>query len=77
MKRETYLHRIEFQLAGFMSMVRLRTSSGRFDLNIIAEDFFRDLLNIVYGYNLKNLNRDNKNNPSVDLADTANKLAIS
>jgi len=76
MKRETYLTQIEIQLAGFMSMVALRNSAGRFDLNILAEDFFKGLLNLAYGYHLENVNKENKNTPAIDLADKEKRLAF-
>lgn len=45
------------------------------DYNIIAEDFYKDLLNFC-GYNLENLNEKCKNADSIDLVDTVNKIAI-
>ena len=59
-----------------MSMVALRNSVGRFDLNIFAEGFLKGLLNILYGYNLENLNVEKKNVPSIDLADKTKRVAF-
>ncbi len=45
------------------------------DYNIIAENFYKDLLKF-YGYNLINLNEIKKNADSIDLVDKENKIAI-
>lgn len=44
--------------------------------NIVLENFLRDLLNLVYNYNLENLNQLKKNFPGVDLGDESKKLGI-
>ncbi len=46
------------------------------DLTIYSEYFFRDLLNIVYGYSLENHNKKQKNAPAFDLIDNTNKIII-
>ena len=53
--------------------------SGKLNLNNInihAENFYRDLLNILFNYELKNENPDNPNAKAIDLADDKNKIAI-
>lgn len=44
--------------------------------HLYAENFFRDLLNIIYGYNLNNQNKVEKNAPGFDLIDHENKIII-
>jgi len=46
------------------------------DLAIHAENLFRDLLNLVYGWQLENANAGNQNAADIDLADRQAKLAI-
>lgn len=46
------------------------------DTNLYAEDFYRDLFNLVYGLNLENANSLKQNAPSIDLIDNANKTII-
>lgn len=46
------------------------------DLTIYSENFFRDLLNLVYGWQLENANAGNQNAADIDLADQKAKLAI-
>ncbi|MFR7839157.1 MAG: SMEK domain-containing protein [Blautia massiliensis (ex Durand et al. 2017)] len=47
-----------------------------YDINIIAEDFFPGLLNLIYGYELKNANHLEKNAPAIDLIDRKNRIAV-
>lgn len=52
--------------------------SGKLNLlskNIHAEYFYRDLLNLLYGYNLRNENDFDPNSDAIDLIDT-NKLIV-
>lgn len=46
------------------------------NINIHSENLFRDLLNLVYGYNLKNSNHKSQNASAIDLFDDNQKLAI-
>ena len=52
------------------SRVRARSKLGLTDLNHILEDFFKDLLNLIYKANLVNLNETRRNAPGLDLGDT-------
>lgn len=42
----------------------------------MSENFYADLLNIVYGYQLENLNKYEKNNAAIDLGDVKSKVCI-
>lgn len=44
--------------------------------NIYLENFLMELLNLVYNYNLENLNQLKKNFPGVDLGDESKKIGI-
>lgn len=46
------------------------------DINVHSENFYRDLLNLAFGYNLVNINAINPNAASIDLGDEGNKFAI-
>ena len=46
------------------------------DLNIHSETFFAELFNILYNYNLVNLNYIKQNTEGIDLIDTKNKIII-
>lgn len=51
-------------------------SSSLTDINKHAEDFYCELLNLLYGYNLKNINFDDQNAAAIDLGDQRKKIAI-
>ncbi|UPJ58460.1 SMEK domain-containing protein [Bradyrhizobium sp. 192] len=46
------------------------------DINIHAETFFRDFLNLALGYQLKNINIVEKNARAIDLGDETGRIAI-
>lgn len=74
--RDFYIQEITSRLAWIKGKVELLDSLNLYDINIHSEMFFCELLNIVFGYNLKNLNYMGKNFPSIDLADESNAIAI-
>lgn len=47
-----------------------------FDINKISEGFVCELLNAVYGYELRDLNEQNKNQCAIDLGDSKKGFAI-
>ncbi|MBE9106260.1 SMEK domain-containing protein, partial [Nostoc cf. edaphicum LEGE 07299] len=49
---------------------------GLFDQNIVAQSFFAKLLNIIYGYDLINLDTVDKNSPGIDLGDNYRRIAF-
>jgi len=63
-------------LAILKGQIELRNKAGIFDLTKFSEDFFRELLNIIYGLGLKNLNESRSNEPGLDLGDIHNKIAF-
>ncbi|MEN6313466.1 MAG: SMEK domain-containing protein, partial [Clostridiaceae bacterium] len=76
MIRENYLKQISNRLATLIYEVSLQNSISLFDINIISEDFFKDLLNIIFDYKLINLNIEEKNASSIDLVDIDKRIAI-
>lgn len=57
-------------------LVELSNSINHTDININSENFYRDLLNLIYGYNLENLNAIDPNAAAIDLADKNARIAI-
>jgi hypothetical protein len=77
MKREEYISRISNALASLTNEVKIRNSINLFDINIHAEDFFKELLNLIFDYRLENLNIvDGKSATAIDLCDKNRKIAI-
>jgi len=64
----------EFSNVG--QQVTLRNRLGLTDLTVYAENFFRDVLNLLLKCNLQNLNKDRSNEPGLDLGDDGSRLGI-
>lgn len=76
MNKEVYLKNIAENLALLSRGVSILNAVNLYDINIIAEDFFPGLLNLIYGYELKNANHLEKNAPAIDLIDQKNRIAV-
>lgn len=74
--RGTIIGKIIDDLARLMSQIELRNKVGLLDLTKISEDFFRELLNVVYDLNLNNLNDERSNEPGIDLGDIKSRTAF-
>lgn len=74
--RESYIIEIEDRLSWLETTVKRRNSMNLFDVDIHIESFFCELLNLVFGYNLENLNNSKRNYISIDLGDRKNKIAV-
>ncbi|PTT98058.1 hypothetical protein DBR45_35190 [Pseudomonas sp. HMWF031] len=64
----------EFSALG--EQAKLRNRLGLSDLSVYSENFFRDIINIIDGYNLVNANEKRANDPGIDLRDETNKIAF-
>lgn len=67
--RGYYIMSIIDHLGTITRQVEDRCAQGLTDLNILLENHIRDVLNVLYGYNLVNLNHDSPNAPGLDLGD--------
>lgn len=76
MTRQEYFDSIEKRITWLAVRAKTRGKQNLLELNIYLEHFFEGLLNIVYGFQLKNLNKEDSNSKGVDLIDRANKLAV-
>lgn len=76
LQQEHYIKEITDKLAWINSKVDLSSSLNLYDIAIHSETFFCDLLNIIFGYNLHNVNFSSKNYPAIDLADEKAALAV-
>lgn len=54
--KEKYINDITFRLSLVETYIRQENSMNLYDANIHAETFICDLLNIIFGYHLENLN---------------------
>ncbi|WP_333624277.1 SMEK domain-containing protein [Sphingobacterium siyangense] len=64
------------RLTYLKSKVELSNSINLTDVNIFSENFYRDFLNYVFGYDLININIIEPNAAAIDLGDENQRLAI-
>lgn len=67
---------IGIQLEVLAMKSRFRGKLGLYDHHIIMEDVACKLLNLVYGWQLVNLNHRIKNHPAIDLGDENKRIAV-
>ena len=68
--------KIRKALTQFETYVKCSVDQDMTDINRYAEDFYCGLLNCAFGWDLRNLNQDNRNQPAIDLADDTNEIAV-
>lgn len=72
-----YIENIIEKLTSIERYIELSNKAGRFDANKHAEEFYRDLLNLFFDWNLKPLNTETTPNyPGVDLGDGERWIAV-
>lgn len=76
MMRQEHFNVIEGRLSWLSTRVENRAALNILDINILAEDFYRILLNLIYGWNLVNLNATQQNAPAIDLIDAGARIVI-
>ncbi len=76
MNRSYYFNYIEEKLNYLAYRIEVRGKINLLDLNNCSESFFADLLNLVYGYSLENLNLSIQNAEAIDLIDNINKIVM-
>ena len=67
MNRDIYVPKIKTLLNILKSEIKDSGRLNLLDINVHVEDFFRDLLNLIYGWQLKNMNQWNMNAAGGDL----------
>jgi hypothetical protein len=74
--RGMLIGKIVDDLATLKYQIDLRNKLGQYDLSKFCEDFFKEALNIIYGYSLVNLNKTRSNFPGLDLGDETKGIAF-
>lgn len=64
------------QLTRLSDFVPIINSANYYDTNKGAENFFRGLLNLCLGVNLKNMNAIEPNYPAIDLGDSDARVCV-
>ena len=75
-KREEELKKIVSELTRWELELSNRSVLNLYDANIFSEHTICRLLNVIYGYNLHNINLVQNNFPAIDLADNFNRVAV-
>lgn len=75
-RRTEYIEKIEEKFTQWNSLIKIRGKSGLYDLHKHSENNIRDILNILYGWNLKNLGVNSPTFPIIDLGDAENKVCF-
>lgn len=76
MEKTERLQWIGDQLSAMIVKTRFRSMLRTYDHHILMEDVVCKLLNMVYGWELVNLNYQKKNHPGIDLGDDKNRIAV-
>ena len=76
MNRQDYQQSIIKSLTWLSSQVSVNNKLNLTDINVHSENFYRDLLNLAFGYNLVNINIIDPNAAAIDLGDEGSKFAI-
>lgn len=74
--KQKYLQTIIRLLTSIPPLVQANNKLNLTDVNNFSEDFYKNLLNLVYGFSLKNANQFDSNAVAVDLIDLKNKIAV-
>ena len=72
---QSLLGKIKEELSRIIIEVELSTKSGTFG-SADSENVYRQILNIVYSWNLESANNKKSNAPGIDLYDTQNKVLV-
>lgn len=72
-----YYDNIKNKLASYVTAIKIDNANGYQDANHDAEDVFGHILNVIYDYELENLNNKIKKNfPGIDLGDDINRISV-
>ncbi len=69
MKRQEYFNFIEEKLSSLATRIEMRGDLNLLDLHLRAENFYLDFFNLLFGWNLINLNVEQPNVAGIDLVD--------
>ena len=76
MNSQEYIGYIEMCLSILATRIDCRAKLNVLDLNIYAETFYAEIINLVFGYNVKNANIEKHNNAGYDLIDSEQRIVI-
>lgn len=74
MRRAQLFNAIEFKLSTLATRLELRGRLNLLELNLHSENFYVSFLNLLFSWQLKNLNTAQQNAPGLDLVDDVNEI---
>jgi len=74
MNRKKYFDFIESQLSMLATRIEMRGRLNILDLNLHSENFYLHFFNLLFGWDLKNLNTEQHNVAGIDLVDPTNRI---
>ncbi len=76
MNRSVFYNYIEERLTVLALQIERRGKLNILDYHLHSENFYRDLFNLLYGWELENLNKSQQNVEAIDLIDNKNRIII-
>ncbi|WP_421851723.1 SMEK domain-containing protein [Marinomonas sp.] len=76
LSKDRIIDSISEQLINLSKFVLIKNQMGFTDINSGAEDFFCNLLNMIYGLQLRNMNDLKSNYPAIDLGDKQSRVCF-
>jgi hypothetical protein len=76
MNRKRYFDFIESRLSLLATRIEMRGGLNILDLHLHSENFYLYFFNLLFGWELQNLNAVQKNAAGVDLVDTTNNIIV-
>ena len=76
MKRQEYFNFIEEKLSFLATRIEMRGSLNLIDLHLHAENFYLNFFNLLFEWNLINLNIEQLNAAGIDLIDRTRKIVV-
>jgi len=76
MNAEDEIKEISRLIGQWINEIAIHDYNSLYDINKLSEGLSAELLNLVYGYSLVNLNDKTKNAVGIDLGDVTNKVAF-
>lgn len=76
MQRKNYFDYVEEKLAILSIRVKNRGKLNILDVHLHSENFYRDFINLLYGWSLENANNRLQNVEAIDLIDDSEKLIV-
>lgn len=74
--KEDWLKYIRYCFSMLMYQVELSDSVRLYDLNVVSEDIYKDILNKIFEWNLQNVNVISANAKSIDLKDDEKNIIV-